>query len=120
MCDAKIAPMYNITDGRNPTIREFVTFIAEYLDVPAPTLQVPVAVAKVAAVILESVARAVRAKSPPPLNRSRLRFLHYNQRYSIEKARRELGYDPRVAYREGLPPALDWIAAAERNPSGSA
>ena len=62
---------------------------------------------------MESVARAVGAKTPPPLNRSRLRFLYYNQRYSIEKARRELGYEPQVSYREGLPPALDWIAAEE-------
>ena len=69
--------------------------------------------AKAAAVILESAARAAGAKSPPPLNRSRLRFLYYNQRYSIEKARRELGYEPQISYREGLPPALDWIQAVE-------
>ena len=90
-----------------------MTFITEYLDVPPPTRQVPAAVAKAAAAVMESVARAVGAKSPPPLNRSRLRFLYYNQRYSIEKARRELGYDPQVSYREGLPPALDWIQAVE-------
>jgi nucleoside-diphosphate-sugar epimerase len=107
--------VYNITDGRNTTIREFVTYIAEYLGVPPPTRQVPVPVAKAAAVIMERVARGVGAKSPPPLNRSRLRFLHYNQRYSIEKAREELGYDPRFSYREGLPPALDWIQ--ERAPA---
>jgi len=106
--------VYNITDGRNTTIREFVTFIAEYLDVPAPTRQVPAPVARAAAAVMESVARAVEAKSPPPLNRSRLRFLYYNQRYSIEKARRELGYESQVSYREGLPPALDWILAVER------
>ncbi|HEX4930779.1 MAG TPA: NAD-dependent epimerase/dehydratase family protein [Gaiellaceae bacterium] len=105
---------YNITDGRNTTIREFVTFVAEYLDVPVPTKHVPAPIARVAAAVMESVARAVGAKSPPPLNRSRLRFLYYNQRYSIEKARRVLGYEPQVGYREGLPPALDWIQAVER------
>jgi nucleoside-diphosphate-sugar epimerase len=68
-------------------------------------------VAKAAAVVMESVSRAAGAKTPPPLNRSRLRFLYYNQRYSIEKARQELGYDPQISYREGLPPALAWITA---------
>ena len=63
--------------------------------------------------VLESAARAAGAKSPPPLNRSRLRFLYYNQRFSIERARRELGYEPRIFYDEGLPRALDWIAAEE-------
>jgi nucleoside-diphosphate-sugar epimerase len=96
-------------------MREFVTFIADYLDVPAPTRQVPAAFARAAAVVMEWVARAVGAKTPPPLNRSRLRFLYYNQRFSIEKARRELGYEPQISYREGLPPALDWIQAVERS-----
>ena len=114
--------VYTITDGRNTTIREFVTYIAEYLGVPPPTRQVPVPVAKAAAVIMEAAARALGSQSPPPLNKSRLRFLYYNQRYSIEKARQELGYEPRFSYREGLPPALDWIATREaaraREPSG--
>jgi 2-alkyl-3-oxoalkanoate reductase len=103
--------VYNITDGRNTTLCEFVTFIAEYIGVPRPTRRVPGFVAKPGAAIMEAAARARGSTSPPPLNRGRLRFLHYNQRYSIEKAQRELGYDPLVSYREGLPRALDWIAA---------
>ena len=58
-------------------------------------------VAKAAAVILESAARAAGAKSAPRLNRSRLRLLYYNQRYSIEKARRELGDELCISFREG-------------------
>jgi 2-alkyl-3-oxoalkanoate reductase len=103
--------VYNITDGRNTTLREFVSFIAEYIGVRCPTRRVPGFVAKPGAAIMEAVARAGGSTSPPPLNKGRLRFLHYNQRYSIEKARSELGYEPLVSYREGLPPALDWIAA---------
>jgi nucleoside-diphosphate-sugar epimerase len=104
--------VYNVTDGRNTTIREFVTQIAELLGVPPPTRHVSATVAKAAAAIMESVARAAGTKSPPPLNRSRLRFLYYNQRYSIEKARKELGYEPQISYREGLPPALDWFRSS--------
>ena len=109
--------VYNVTDGRNTTIREFVTHVAELLGVPPPTRHVHPTVAKAAAAIMESAARAAGAKSPPPLNRSRLRFLYYNQSYSIEKARQELGYEPRFSYREGLPPALDWIAATSESES---
>jgi nucleoside-diphosphate-sugar epimerase len=101
--------VYNITDGRSTTLREFVTFITDYLDLPRPTRQLPVPIARSATAVMEPFAHAVRAKHAPPLNRSRLRFLLYNQRYSIERARRELGYEPRFSYREGLPPALDWI-----------
>ena len=44
------------------------------------------------------------------MNISRLRFLYYNQHYSIARARAELGYAPRFTYREGLPPTLSWFA----------
>jgi len=100
---------YNITDGQNTTIRDFANFIADDIGVPRPTRQVPVGVAKTASLVLETLWRALKAKNPPVLNRSRLRFLYYNQRYSIEKARRELGYDPKTTYREGLPAALAWF-----------
>ncbi len=111
--------VYNVTDGRNTTIREFANFIADALGVPRPTRQLPVPLAKGATGVLETLARAARAKTSPPLNRSRLRFLYFNQRYSIEKARRELGYEPRLSYREGLPPALDWLRETGLIASGS-
>jgi nucleoside-diphosphate-sugar epimerase len=60
---------------------------------------------------LEFFARLTKAKEPPLLNRGRMKFLYYNQHYSIEKARRELGYTPKSTYREGLPPALTWLRA---------
>lgn len=101
--------IYNITDGQATTIREFATFIAEALGLAPPTRQVPVPVAKAGAVVMEAVWRALRVKTPPLLNRNRLRFLYYNQNFSIEKARRELGYAPNFTYRDGLPPALEWF-----------
>jgi nucleoside-diphosphate-sugar epimerase len=103
--------VYNITDGENTTLRDFVGFIAEYLGVPPPTKQLSAPGARTATFLLESAARVTRSQNAPLMNQSRLRFLYYNQRYSIEKARRELGYEPRFSYREGLPPAL---AALER------
>jgi 2-alkyl-3-oxoalkanoate reductase len=99
--------VYNITDGENTTLRDFVGFIAEYLQLPSPAKQLPAPAVRAATGLMESFARATRAKTAPLLNKSRLRFLYYNQRYSIEKARSELGYQPRVSYRTGLPTALD-------------
>ena len=106
---AAAGQVYNITDGQNTTMREFVTFIAEHLGIPPPTRKAPVPVIKYGSVVMESLWRAAGAKKPPLLNKSRARFLYYNQNFSIEKARQELGYEPRVSYREGLPKALDWL-----------
>ena len=102
--------VYNITDGENTTLRDFVGFIAEYLELPQPTKHLLAPAARAATGVFESIARATRSTSAPLMNKSRLRFLHYNQRYSIDKARRELGYVPQFSYREGLPPAA-WPAA---------
>ena len=99
--------VYNITDGENTTLRDFVGFIADYLQLPPPAKQLPASAVRAATGVMESLARARRAKTAPLLNKGRLRFLYYNQRYSIEKARRELGYAPQFSYRTGLPLALD-------------
>lgn len=109
---------YNLTDGSRTSLREFVTFITGYLGLPAPKRHIRPAVAWAACYGLEALARITRAKAPPLLNRSRMKFLYLNQHYSIEKARRELGYTPRFTYREGLPPTLDWFREAGLLPRG--
>jgi nucleoside-diphosphate-sugar epimerase len=109
--------VYNITDGANTTLRQFVGFIADYLQLPSPAKQLPAPAVRAATGVMETLARAKRAKTAPLLNKSRLRFLYYNQRYSIEKARSELGYEPHFSYRTGLPLALD---ALEGEPSSAA
>ena len=44
---------------------------------------------------------AVR-RTPPPLTRAGLKFLGYNLDFSIDKAKRELGYHPRTSFDEGM------------------
>jgi nucleoside-diphosphate-sugar epimerase len=103
---------YNVTDGSRTPLREFVTFLADSLHVAAPTGRVPAPLAVVGCYGSEYLARFFRVKQAPLMNISRLRFLYYNQSYSIEKARRELGYTPRVTYRDGLRATLEWFEEA--------
>jgi 2-alkyl-3-oxoalkanoate reductase len=114
---AAAGQVYNITDDAKTPIRDFVSFVAGYLNIPAPTRHVPVPLAVLGTNVLETYARLTHAKKPPLLNRSRLRFLYYNQYYSIDKARQELGYSPRFTYREGLPPTLDWFKESGQLPA---
>ena len=73
-----------------------------------PAKRIPPAVAWAACYGAEALARARRATEAPRLSRGRMRFLYYNQHYSGEKARRELGYRPQVTFREGVRPTLAW------------
>jgi nucleoside-diphosphate-sugar epimerase len=112
--------VYNINDGRRTPLRDFVGYMTEYLGMPAPTKHVPPPVAIAGCYATEAVARLTRSRKPPRLNRSKLRFVYYNQDYSIEKARRELGFAPRHGYRDALPPTLEWFRRADLLPAAAA
>jgi len=108
--------MYNLTDGTRTSLREFVTFICEYLGLEPPKRRLSPAVAWTLTYAFESLARVRRATEAPRLNKGRMKFLYYNQLFSIDKARRELGFAPRFTYREGLPPTLEWFREAGQLP----
>jgi dihydroflavonol-4-reductase len=62
---------------------------------------------------LEVAARACEAAClplglRPPLSRRRLRFFRNNRAFSIAKARRRLGYEPRVVLDEGMRRTVAW------------
>ena len=66
------------------------------------------------------MAKLTRSRKAPRLNRSKLRFVYYNQSYSIEKARRELGFTPRYGYEDALPQTLEWFRHSGLLPSAAA
>ena len=105
---AAVGRAYNLTDGTETPLRDFVEFLCRELGIPAPTKRIPPPLAWAACAGADALARARRAEEAPRLSRGRMRFLYYNQYYSGDKARRELGYRPRFTYREGLPPTLAW------------
>jgi nucleoside-diphosphate-sugar epimerase len=105
---ASAGQAYNLTDGTETSLRAFVEFLCQEAGMPPPSRRVPPPVARTACYAAEALARLKGATEAPRLNRGRLRFLYYNQLYSIDKARRELGYDPQFTYREGLPLTLAW------------
>ena len=48
------------------------------------------------------------AKEAPIFNFTRLMFLGLNLEFSIEKARRELGYNPRADFSDGIYQTMAW------------
>ena len=50
--------------------------------------------------------QAPRAKNPPIINKARFKFLALNLDYSIEKARRVLGYQPPFTFERGIERAM--------------
>ena len=74
-----------------------------------PGFSVPYKLAYVVAALMEFIYRAGKSKKPPVLTRFAVAALAGSRSYSIEKARRELGYEPSVDLDEGMREMADWV-----------
>jgi nucleoside-diphosphate-sugar epimerase len=113
-----VGQIFNLTDGETISKRQFFETVADGLGLPRPKRALPLFLGKLAARFMER--RALRRKSPtaPRLTRAGLKFLGFNLDFGITKARTELGYQPRVAFAEGMKAMLDWHRATHAEPAG--
>jgi nucleoside-diphosphate-sugar epimerase len=109
--------IYHITDGSRTSIGQFFDCLAELIDGPTPRKILPYAVPYLACVVFDAMAALRLYRGRPPITRASLRHLGTSRFFSIDKARKELGYEPRVFYREGLRTAVKWM---EENTHGNA
>ena len=103
-----IGQIFNLTDGEAVTKRRFMETICAALDIQPPSRTVPLWLAKLVAGLMEWNARRRGAKEAPMLTQARIKFLGLNLDYSIEKAKRVLGYRPRVTFEEGMRETMAW------------
>jgi 2-alkyl-3-oxoalkanoate reductase len=111
---AAVGEVFNLTDGEPVTKKQFVGRVAELAGLRVPTRHIPLPVARVLANVVEGIARLLGSKKPPLINKARYKFLGLNLDYSIDKARRVLGYQPPFTFDEGIERAM-----AEHRPSDS-
>ena len=104
-----VGQAYNLTDGERVSKRRFIEAVVAGLGLPSPRpVGLPLWVARPLANFLETRARAAGAPTPPLLTQARVKFLGYNLDFSIEKAKRELGYRPRVSFDQGIAETIAW------------
>jgi nucleoside-diphosphate-sugar epimerase len=106
--DAAVGQVYNLTDDEQVSKRRFLEAIADLAGLDRPRGWVPLWFARMAAAGMESLARLVGSKEPPRLTRARVKFLGFNLGFSIDKAKRELGYVHRVKFDDGIEEAMAW------------
>jgi nucleoside-diphosphate-sugar epimerase len=104
-----IGKVFNLTDGEVVSKRRFIESLVQGLELPEPPRgSVPLWLARFLAHHMERRARKRGAAKPPVLTQARLKFLGLNLDFSIEKAKRELGYNPRVSFEEGMRRTIAW------------
>jgi len=104
-----VGQVYNLTDGEVVSKRGFINALVQGLGLPGPKpISIPLFLARPMAWWMERDARKKGATKAPRLTQARLKFLGLNLDFSIAKAKRELGYQPRVSFDEGMRQTVAW------------
>jgi nucleoside-diphosphate-sugar epimerase len=99
--------IYNITDDRCPTQVELLREIADQLGARMPRIHVPYRLLYGTAYLAERLAQATRSERAL-VTRFGVLLYGADNRFAIDKARHELGYEPRVSLRQGVSAAAGW------------
>jgi nucleoside-diphosphate-sugar epimerase len=93
---------YFITDEGTTTFREFLTALLKTQGLSPPDKSLGGGTARTLAAVSESIWRMAGLKSDPPITRFAAAMMAADCTLRIDKARRELGYEPVVARAAGL------------------
>jgi dihydroflavonol-4-reductase len=106
---AAVSEVFILGGERYAKLRELAGMIAAAARVPAPWLRLPARPLQIAGTICERL--CVPFGIEPPIHRRRVDFYTKSRAFSIEKAKRLLGYRPEVSLEDGIRRTLDWYVA---------
>lgn len=107
--DKTVGEVYNITNDSGMTMMDVVYMVSDLWGYKKPTKHLPKKLAYGLCSVMEFCARATKAKEPPLLNKTRLKFLSLNLDFDISKIKRDLGYSPKIEMLEGLKRTKRWM-----------
>ncbi len=112
-----VGQIYNLSNDQPLTQQEFWRAIAEEIGARPPRLHVPYYALYALAYFAERVVKSDRPQRQPLVTRLGVELFGSDNRVAIDKARRELGYAPRVSLREGLRLAATWYLQQRTSPA---
>jgi nucleoside-diphosphate-sugar epimerase len=101
-----IGQTYLIADEKYYPLNELVTEIGKALGVDVKIVHLPFTPLWLTAAVVEGV--CVPLKVTPPIFRRRVDWFRQNRAFDISKAKRDLGYDPKVNLATGLKRTGEW------------
>ncbi len=104
-----IGQAYNVSDGSDISWRQYVNRLAKMFGIAAPRIILPYRLAYFTGWIMEKFYGALRIKSRPLLTRMAVEIFGTHQGFPINKARRELGYEPRMDFEQGMDAVEIWL-----------
>lgn len=101
-----VGKAYLIGDAEYVTIKDLVQRIARAMDTKVNIVHIPFWPVYAASALCELIYKPFPAE--PPIFRRRADWFRQNRAFKIDKARKDLGYDPQVSLDEGLRRTADW------------
>lgn len=107
-----IGRAYVLVNDEPVTQREFLGVFAAELDARAPTRHLPYQLMLRAGAVSEHLGRVAHIRRPPPVMCYGLQLLGGENRFTISRARQELGFAPQVSLRDGVRRTVEWYRGA--------
>jgi nucleoside-diphosphate-sugar epimerase len=104
-----VGNVYNIGNDSPLTQREFMTAIAQDVGVRPPRFHIPYRPLYATACLDERLVKLTRSPRKPVVTRLGVALFGTDNRHTIDKARRELGYEAQVPLRAGVGLAAAWF-----------
>jgi nucleoside-diphosphate-sugar epimerase len=103
-----VGEVFIIGDEKYITLNELAALIADEFGVPVPKIHLPYRFFEMIAASVEFIYRKLKLKKEPPIYRRRMAFFKKNRAFSIEKAKKILGYHPGVDLKQGIHLTAEW------------
>lgn len=110
-----IGETFFITDGLDITWKEFTDKLAIEMGLKEPKNSFPFFLAYAAAYLLEFIYKGLDTKEPPLLTRYRIYNGGKDYTFSIEKACKILGYEPKIGLDEAIKRTVNWYKNRNNN-----
>lgn len=105
-----IGNTYILTGAESVSLNALVAMIARVLGVRTPRLRFPVAPVYLAAYLCELLCKPIGIH--PPLYRRRVNFFTKTRIFDISKAKRQLGFSPKIGLEDGIRLTRAWYKEA--------
>jgi nucleoside-diphosphate-sugar epimerase len=104
-----VGQTYNLTDGEVVSKERFINGVADGMGIQRPRQRLPGWLAKIVSRVLKwQIRHATKKGKKSWITAAQYKFIQLNLDFSIEKARRELGYQPRVPFDQAIAETMAW------------
>jgi 2-alkyl-3-oxoalkanoate reductase len=108
---AAVGQGFIVTDGESLTFRDYFDAIASIAGKPPITRSIPLVAARAMATMLETAARVQGKQERPLLTHTAIAMITTKSRTSIEKIRRQLGWNPPYTFQQAIEELRRWRAS---------